>query len=406
MTRELPPAIERTPFGYRAYICVTDAAGRHRQSKRFPRSTSLETIKTWQETARVDLRRQLALAPQTPIGTGFLADAERYLEAVQAMPTYTERRRHIQAWAAIFGERPRSTVTSADIRTQRDHWLTVGPKCVQERQPDQTIRWVEKPLPLSASAVNHRLRALENLYTVLDGRHTYNPVREVPDADPPDVAPRAIPYPLIAAILAAMPDRSRPVKGQAREADSKTKARLAVIAYVGLSHAQLMRVQPEDLDLRARTLFLRPRRKGRKGRQARGATIPLGLPGVNAFRQFVALACFGPFSPSAMRKSFKRACAALELPASLTPYQLRHSFGTLAYAASGDVHATGILLGHRDARTTARYTLGAVDPRLAAAVKAMRFTSRRRGVRGGGFGPPKPSGRLRTPPTRVRRKPE
>src|SRR5204862_42799 len=188
----------------------------------------------------------------------------------------------------------------------------------------------------------------------------------------PDLAPRAIPYKLIAQILAALPDRSRPVKGQAREAESKTKARLAVIAYVGLSHAQLMRVQPEDLDLRARTLFLRPRQKGHQG-STRGATVPLTPAGVKAFRQFIALACWGPFSASAMRKSFKRACAALDLPASLTPYQLRHSFGTLAYASSGDLHATGVLLGHRDVRTTARYALGAVDPRLTAAVRSMQF---------------------------------
>jgi hypothetical protein len=85
-----------------------------------------------------------------------------------------------------------------------------------------------------------------------------------------------------------------------------------------------------------------------------------------------------------MRKSFKRACAALQLPPTLTPYDLRHSFGTLAYAASGDLHATGVLLGHRDSRTTARYTLGAVDPRLAAAVKAMRFVAPRRADRSGG----------------------
>jgi integrase len=371
MPRELPPGIERTPRGFRAYICVTDQHGRHRLSKRFSQHTTLDAIKAWRETARVDLRRQLATTnPYVPVGTGFLADAERYLAAVQALPTYAERQRHIREWAALFGTRPRSTISASEIRTQRDRWLTVGPKCVQERQPDGTVRWVSKPLPLSASAVNHRLRALENLWTVLDGRRAYNPVRDVPEAPTPDVVPRAIPYALIAAILNVM-------------GDTATKVRLSVIAYVGLSHAQLMRVQPEDIDLRAGTLFLRPRRKGHQGRDIRGVTIPLNAKGVSAFRQMVKRQCWGRFSASAMRKAFKRACAALKLPDSLTPYQLRHSYGSAVYAASGDILATGVLLGHRDSRTTQRYTLGAVDPRLTVAITALRFGKARGGVRGG-----------------------
>ena len=384
--RELPPGIERTPFGFRAYICVVDAAGRHRRSKRFPRTATLDSIKAWRETARVDLRRELAAAPKVQIGIGFLADADRYLESVQALPTFKERRRHIQEWAIVFGERVRSTITSAEIRAQRDRWLTVGPKCIQERQPDGSIAWVAKPLPLSASAVNHRLRALQNLWTVLDGPHAYNPVREVPEAPEPTVEPRAIPYALIARILAQLPE-------------SKTKTRLAVIAHVGLSHAQLMLVQPDDLNLRAGTLYLRPRRKGQ--RTTKGVTIPLSEKGQRAFRRFVALDAFGPFSSSSMRRAFQRACADLKLPPTLTPYQLRHSFGTLVYTSSGDLHATGLLMGHRDARTTQRYTLGAVDPRLQAAVNAMQIRTRRGGVPSGGFSTRKRFGSVRTGQSRT-----
>jgi integrase len=132
-------------------------------------------------------------------------------------------------------------------------------------------------------------------------------------------------------------------------------------------------------------------------------TIPLSARGVHAFRRFVALGCWGPFSRSSMRQSFKRACAALEIPVTLTPYQLRHSFGTLVYASSGDLHATGLLLGHRDARTTARYALGAVDPRLAATVQGMRFGTGQAGVRRGGSSPP--SGVPLRPDTTAHKKP-
>jgi integrase len=55
----------------------------------------------------------------------------------------------------------------------------------------------------------------------------------------------------------------------------------------------------------------------------------------------------------------------------LKPYDLRHSFGTRVYQASGDLHATGRLMGHRDSKTTERYIGAAVDPRLAAAIGSL-----------------------------------
>jgi integrase len=390
MPRELPTGIARTKTGYRVFVWVPDPRdpkGRIK-SKRYKADATLDEMKHWREAQRVQARkRTLTKTLDVPTGEGFKADAERYLDAVTAMPTFEERCKHIQEWAALFGERPRDEIASSEIRAQRDRWLTVGPKMVQERQADGKVKWVPKAVPLSASSVNHRLRALENMWTVL-WPHEPNPVRDVPEADPPEDAPRAVPYELVRAILDAMPERSQGLKGQSRSDASKTKARLAVIAYAGLSHSQLMRVQPEDVDLKARTLFLRPRRKGRKGRQAKGRTIPLLPAAVKAFRHFIALDCWGRFSASSMRTSFRRACAELDFDASIRPYDFRHGFGSRAYAATGDLHATGLLMGHRDPRTTARYTLAAVDPRLAAAMKAM--------VRSGKVSPPKQSRSVRT----------
>ena len=52
------------------------------------------------------------------------------------------------------------------------------------------------------------------------------------------------------------------------------------------------------------------------------------------------------------------------------PYDLRHSFGSAVYAASGDQYAVQQLLGHAQSRTTERYTLAAVSGRLKAVVAA------------------------------------
>ena len=54
-------------------------------------------------------------------------------------------------------------------------------------------------------------------------------------------------------ILDAMPDVGQGVAGQARDDASKTKARLAVIAYTGLPRSLLKRLRPEDVDWQSGT---------------------------------------------------------------------------------------------------------------------------------------------------------
>ena len=70
-------------------------------------------------------------------------------------------------------------------------------------------RLTPKAEPLSASSVNHRLRAIANLWTVLDGRHAPNPARDVPELLEPDHPPRALSYPVLEAILAEWSDAGR-----------------------------------------------------------------------------------------------------------------------------------------------------------------------------------------------------
>lgn len=46
------------------------------------------------------------------------------------------------------------------------------------------------------------------------------------------------------------------------------------------------------------------------------------------------------------------------------PYDLRHTFGTAVCAATGGLHATQQLMGHKSQAMTDRYTLAAVPERL------------------------------------------
>ncbi len=326
------------------------AAGR-RAEKRFPPGTPLKDIRVWRDETRVRLRTASA-----GIARGlFSKDAARYLLAVGSMPTFSERRRHIELWVAEFGQRRRDTITTPEIDEVLSRWLNEG---------------------LAASTVKHRRTALLHLWHRLDGKDAATPVRRSLVPAEPEPEPRGLPYPLVQRLLDVMPDQGQGVKGQTRDVASKTKARLTLMAYTGLPPRTIMRLRPGDVRWDAGAVFIQGRRKG-KG--TKGQTIPLTSAGLEALRRFDELHCWGPFSTSSVWMSFQRACAKLDLKG-LRPYDLRHSFGTAVYAATGDLRATQQLLGHASRTTTDRYTLAAVPGRLKVAVGQVEKLQRRKKV--------------------------
>ena len=332
MARALPPGICLHPLGYRAFVRLFHGSG-GLKSKVFPKGTSLLDIRRWRE----EQRGTPIIRPQT--SSGFAADAERYLKAVRGMPTYDWREKDIQAWVAVFGHTQRKLITAADIRAQLAEWRT----------------------RYAASTVNHRRTALMHLYTVLDGRSAVNPVRDVPRCQEPEPTARGLSYAVIEGILGEMED-------------SATKARLSVIAYVGLPHAQLVKLTPADIDIKGRTIYVAGRSKG-KG--TRGKRIPITEQGAQALASFVAHDAFGKFSTSSMRKAFRLACQKQGPDgclAKVRPYDLRHSFGSLVYQLSGDIKATQELMLHSSSRMTERYTVAAVAGRLTAATQLVSLT--------------------------------
>lgn len=356
MARDLPRGIRRTPDGgYQAYVWVHDPTKPKRgyqASKRFPATTKIGTMTRW----RGDRKHGRLDAP-TPAPPTFAEDVAVYLalESIQRMPTSGQRTQHLQEWAAVFRGRPRAGIAALDIEIVRDQW------------------WAK----MSASSVNKRLRALSNLWTKLDGRRAPNPVRDVDECEEPDPEARGLPYDVIEAILAAIPDVACGQRkdgtrtlGKGVPRPSKAKARLRVIAYTGLSHSQLKALTRADVDLETGTVRLIARRKGRKLRRAADRRQPVTMPlipqAVDAFTIFDVMDCWGPFSNSTMWRGFAKACKQLGLTG-LTPYDFRHSFLSAVYAETKDLRVTGLFGGQRSAATTARYTLTAVPPHVQAA---------------------------------------
>jgi len=202
------------------------------------------------------------------------------------------------------------------------------------------------------------------MFNRLDGSDQPNPVRRSFVPREPEPEPRGLSYETVREILDQMPERGQALKGQARDNASKTKARLAVMAYTGLPPASIMRLRPKDVRWESGSVFVQGRRKGRG---TRGRTMPLTSKGLEALKRFDELDCWGSFSTSSMWKSFQRAAAKADVEG-VRPYDLRHSFGSAIYATTGDLSAAQSLLGHSSSRMTERYTLAAVPERLRAAI--------------------------------------
>ncbi len=348
-------------------VRVQGEAGYRFLSRTFPADSLLSDRRAWRERMRVEARQG-----RLPDSSTFADDAARYLESIAALPTIEQRRQHIDEWTDLFGDRLRTSIRPHEIRAQRDRWLT-------ESRIDQLGR--RRP-PYAAASVNKRLRALSNLWRVLDGRHAPNPVREVPEADEIESEPRALPYGVIEAILEAMPDVTRAPKGAKRAAGNRTRARLAVIAWTGLAHVQLAGLRREDVDWDGPSVWVRGRRKGAAGTERKGHRKPITVQAVAALRRFDTLNCWGRFSHASMRKSLRTACRKVEerfrrdgIPIDLSrvrPYDFRHSYATALLAATQDLQTTQRLMLHQSASTTERYARAAVDPVLVAALE--RFT--------------------------------
>lgn len=361
------PGIRRHGKGWQ--VCAK-YRGERSFSPIFPLNTKPAEMREWQrdEVARLRLDHR-------EVATGSLAaDVQKYLalESVKRLATYTERIQQLAEWVAALGDLRRRKITALMLEEQRDRWLT---------EPRPARKGVQAK-PLSAAAVNKRLRALSNVWAKLDGRRAVNPVRDVAECEEPDPVARGLPYEVIEAILAAIPDTYVGQKkdgsrttGKGLPRPSQTKARLRVIAYTGLAHGQLAKLTRADVNLEAATITVTARRKGRKVLRAQDRPLPQQLPlvpqAVAAFREFDRLKCWGAFSNSSMWKAFQRACRQIEI-SGLRPYDFRHSWGSMVYAETHDLRTTGALLNHRSERTTRRYTIAAVAPHIAAALERVR----------------------------------
>lgn len=351
--RALAPCIYQDASGLSVIVQI----GGRPHERRYPLGTPLPELLE----ARDRLKRRQALARPAAPGT-LLADVLAYLETI-AEP---RKRAHQQIlcahWVAAYGHLHRRALTPLVIRQQLAAWQRGG---------------------AAASSCNHRLSTLRAVWRAVAGPDEADYPRQVRKLPEPPPEPRALSYALIRRILDAMPDRGRGEKGQTRATVSLTKLRCTLMAYTGLPPAQIMRIVPEtDIDWATPALRARPRRKGKGTRET---WLPLIPQAVEALQAMVQAKAFGRYSNDSVGASWHRACCVViaeQIAAGETPlphriledgtvrprvrvYDLRHSFGTLALALSGDKAGVQRLLLHADGRQTDRYTVAAVSERAS-----------------------------------------
>lgn len=336
------------------YLRATVKVRGHQYEHHFPKGTKQQTIADWKARERI---RRLDDLPHAAKGT-LARDIETYLGTLKHRPQLLkERTRHLKFWCERFGTRARGSLQPAELNAALS----------------------ELRATKAASTCNHIRIALSHLFTTLDGKNAPNPLRDVPSFEEPEPEPRALPYYLIDRILDAMTRKGSATKGHKRPSLSKTKLRLRVMADTGLTPAQMMRLRPDDLRLDDAAVWVRRRLKG-KG--APGSLKPVSQAGVAALRAFAAGQAFGPWSVQSANKAWHRAClTAMAHDDTTDPertillsarlYDLRHSFGTLVFQLTGNLHTTSELLDHRSSKTTRRYALAAIPAHLRAAVDGL-----------------------------------
>jgi integrase len=336
------------------------------------KSYSLDTALDVLKAKRRDLIARATLGPEPSPDLGdcdlFPDEAEHYLTLVGGMPSFADRAYEIRQWSAAFETRSRATIKSKDIRQVLETWRVSG-------RADGG--------PLAPGSLNRRRTALMHLYTTLDGKSAANPVKDVPvydesaaeqiRAQPPMALAR-----IIGRVQALKWKTRRPAHQGTRRAPSKTKARLWLMLCTGWPPAQIMTLQPTDLDAAHERVWVAGRKKG-KG--SKGRWLPLVPGAIQAVRRFFAAKATGRFSTSGMHKAFQRALAAENrwrqqhgqprLP-HMSPYACRHTFGTELAKVVKDERVIQEMLLLTNPQQVRRYTEAATASRLEQARADLR----------------------------------
>jgi integrase/recombinase XerD len=228
-----------------------------------------------------------------------------------------------------------------------------------------SLRTVEPVL--SASSAARALVAVRGLhrFAVLEGSVDVNVAADI---SPPSIGkrlPKPLPYWQIEKLLLAFSLEGPPL-------EVRNRALLEVMYATGIRVSEAITMDIDDIDLEHRVIQVMG--KGRKPRR-----LPLGGFAATALDAYVVrgrsvLAAKGRGTPRCFLNAYGRpmtrqnafhvirmAAQRAEIPASVSPHTLRHSFATHILEGGADIRVVQELLGHSSVTTTQVYTEVSAD---------------------------------------------
>lgn len=313
--------IFRDSYGY-GVIC---SIGGRAKEKRFPPDTPLKVMQRY----RLGMARR-ALEVRNATKSSFTRAAVRFLRGRHGLASFKSDRSHMRPWIHRFAGKGLWIVDQADVRTAISEW-----------RADE----------YSAREVRHRVRILEQLY-VAQGPDLPNPCAGVRLPAIAKPRPVSVSSDTIADVARALAEHER--TGVVH--DAKIRARYLVLATTGQRPAQMMRAQPEDVDLDRRIWFVRPAKGGA------GSTVYLNDEMVLAWRLFVAAGAWGVYDTSDFAKALRH-CG---WPKGVRPYALRHSVGLALSELGADLGDIQSHMGHTSPQTTRSFYVPELPSRMKA----------------------------------------
>jgi len=235
------------------------------------------------------------------------------------------------------------------------------------------VRWLRTTTHLAASTRRNLFTTARGFTGWLQKRGTLHrdPFHDLPRPKVPRAVPRSVATPQVHALLAAC-------------IEPRETVAVMLGVHTGLRCAELAGLEVGDVDLSARTVFVR------RGKGGGSRVVPLSVEACQVVANYVATEALsgGPLlrslsfpqrgiRPQTLGGMFRalafRSGVKVRAGDGVGCHSLRHTFATDTYAATGDVLAVRDLLGHESLATTQIYVRGMDVERLRAAVEGRSY---------------------------------
>lgn len=371
----LEPNITRDDFGIEVAVRV---AGLPRRRHRWPldvwkSDAGRDRVRAWRDAARTELDAELrAFGPVLSRTTrGSLEEAVLdFLPRLNVREGLKADISHVRAWLPVtlpaphdprpLGQWARAAITTAVVDAVIRQWQTAPSAAAIRKVRVSSYGRAKKGAPgvagagvtshersipatsghvVAARTIRHRCRMLGDLFHTLDGPKAPTPVDDAKVPAVPKTLPQRIPEDVLRAVLTKL-----------RTLDPVTFVQYAVVSTTWQRPIAVSRAQPEDIDLEARIWIVR----NQKGAPAH--TIELGPDAVAAWRAFVKAKAWGKIDTTRYGNRIHEA----GLPATIRPYNARHTGAIAAVLAGVPMSKVSDQLGHASIDTTKNFYTGFV----------------------------------------------